>query len=101
MGLTRAQVFDIIDAERDYQDVNYNPEYILTSGITRFIRDKDVTSHLVMLDTYLRDAQDAWTKMKNGDSTAALQQLAKIATIAVRALERAGGSELLLEIGLR
>jgi hypothetical protein len=99
--LNREQVYELIETERGYQDKNYEPNRVLSSGVTREQRDKDVTSHLTLLDFYVRSAQDAWTTMKNGDSTLALQQIAKVAAIAVRALERSGGSEVLLEKGLR
>ena len=98
MALVRSDVFDIINKERDYQDANYNPEEVLSSGQKRGVRDLDVTPHLVMLDLYIRKAQEAWNV--KGDNKPALQQVAKIATIAVRALERAGKSEALKE-GLR
>lgn len=99
--MERELVYKIIDREREYQEANYNPNQVLSSGVTREIRDKDVTAHLTMLDTYLRKAQDSWTNLKKGDNTESLRNVAKIAAIAVRALERAGGSERLLEVGLR
>lgn len=100
MGLSKQEVFNIIDTERQYQDATYNPEQMLSSGVTRRTRDLDVTPGLVMLDTYVRKAQDAWTGQK-GSSLAAMQQIAKIAAIAVRILERAGGSDELIFKGLR
>lgn len=99
--LTRDQVVKIINTERDYQDLNYTPEQILSSGQSRRRRDLDVTPGLVLLDSYVRKAQDAWVDQKTGGSTLALQQVAKIAAIAVRILEHAGGSEILLTSGLR
>lgn len=99
MGLTRCNVFGIIDGERNYQDITYNPQETLTSGVTREQRDLDVTSHLVLLDTYISKAKDAW--LAKGDNRPALKQIAKIAAIAVRALERSGGAEALLTEGLR
>lgn len=97
--MTRGQVFDIINKEREYQDKTYNPQQVLTSGVTREQRDLDVTSHLVLLDQYVFKAKEAW--LVKGDNRPALKQIAKLAAIAVRALERAGGSEALLEEGLR
>lgn len=99
--LSQTEALEIIIAERLYQDKTYNPDKVLSSGLTRQQRDLDVTSHLTMLDTYLRKAQDAWTTTTNGESLPSLQQIAKIAAIALRALERAGGSEQLLVSGLR
>jgi hypothetical protein len=53
-----------------------------------------------MLSAYVRKAEDAWVNTK-GSNLPAIQQIAKIAAIAVRILERAGGSEDLLIKGLR
>lgn len=97
--MNRAQIYSIIDAEREFQDGTYNPNEKLTSGATRAERDRDVTSHLVLLDIYLNKAKNDWNV--KGDNRPALKQIAKIGAIAVRALERAGGSEALLTEGLR
>ena len=114
--LTKAQVSQIIETERKYQDETYNPNQLLISGQTRGERDLDVAPGLVLLDAYVRKAQDAWTNHKAAEfdeqsgtfvnisadgSFKALQQIAKIAAIACRILERAGGSEALLNNGLR
>src|SRR5215471_18409041 len=99
MALSRHQVYDLIDGERKYQDKEYSPDEYLSSGVTRGQRDLDVTGHIVMLDLYVNKAKEAWNK--KGDNRPALKQIAKIAAIATRALERAGGSEALLAEGLR
>jgi hypothetical protein len=91
--------FTLIETERQYQDRNYNPAETLTSGQTRLERDRDVTSHLVLLDLYVTKAKEAWNV--KGDNKPALKQIAKVAAIAIRALERAGGSDALLTEGLR
>jgi len=98
--LNRTAVYNIINAERNYQDTTYSPDELLSSGVTRGQRDLDVTPGLTLLDAYTRKAQDAWVNRK-GTDLPALQQIAKIAAIAVRILERAGGSEALLNEGLR
>ena len=85
--MNREQVFQVIDDERIYQDRTYNPKALLTSGQTREVRDLDVTPHLVLLDLYVQKAKIAWNA--KGDNVPALQEIAKIAAIAVRALERA------------
>ena len=99
--LKRADVYMLIEEERRYQDVRYDPEQVLSSGQTRRDRDLDVTSGLVLLDSYVRKAQDDWTNKASQSNIPAMQQVAKIAAIAVRILERAGGSEELLTRGLR
>lgn len=99
--LTRSDVYGIIDTERRYQDSMHNPHEILSSGQTRAQRDLDVTPGLVLLESYVQKAQTVWTDRGSIGSFMALQQIAKIAAIAVRILERAGGSEALLNEGLR
>jgi|SRR5688572_306036 len=98
--MTREQIFGIIEKEREYQDRNYSPDEALSGGVgpTRRERDRDVTSHLVLLDLYIQKAKEDWNV--KGDNRPALKQIAKIAAIAVRAMERAAGSDALLE-GLR
>ena len=98
--MERQDAFVVVSREREYQDKTYNPQQVLASGLTREQRDKDVMGHLVMLDTYVRKAQDAWTN-GNGSSFESLRQIAKIAAIAVRAIERCADSERLVTEGLR
>lgn len=98
--LTREQVFEIINTERNYQDTNYRPDEVVSSGLTRRMRDAEVSPGILMLEAYARKAGDAWVNTK-GTNLPALQQVAKIAAIAVRILERAGDSQALLESGLR
>ena len=96
--LTREQVFTLINYEREYQDRTYNPDERVSSGLTRAERDKEVSSGILMLEAYCRKASDAWVNTK-GSNVPALQQVAKIAAIAVRVLERAGDSQVLLDVG--
>lgn len=97
--LTREQAIALINTEREYQDTTYSPDQLKDSGLTRAQRDLDVTPHLVLLSGYVRKAEEAW--ITPGSNVPALQQIAKIAAIAIRALERCGNSEKLLEVGLR
>lgn len=99
--LTRQQVYELIDRERQHQDSTYDPNFILTSGLTRQQRDREVSPGILMLEGYARKATSAWIDTKNGNNLPALQEVAKIAAIAVRVLERSGGSEELLTKGLR
>ena len=87
--LKREQVLQIISSERDYQDSAWpsheaqgNTEHCLTS-----------------VQVYLRKAEDAWIT-EGYPETKTQQQLAKIAAIIVRLLERGHGTEELLK-GLR
>lgn len=98
--MTRQDIFEVINKEREFQDSTYRPDEKLSGGIgpTRRERDKDVTSHLVLLDLYVGKAKEAWNT--KGDNRPALQQIGKIAAIAVRAIERAAGGEAVLG-GLR
>lgn len=97
--LSSTDAIDLIIDERMYQDSTFVADEVLSSGITREVRDRDVTPHLVLLDQYVEKAKAAW--VPKGSNLAALQQIAKIAAIAMRALENCGGSEKLLEAGLR
>lgn len=98
--LTREEVFRLINFERAYQDKTYSPDEKTSTGLTRAQRDLEPAPGILMLEAYVRKATNAWVNTK-GDNTPALQQVAKIAAIAVRILERSGGSEKLLEVGLR
>lgn len=98
--LAREQVFEIINKERAYQDTTYQPDEMVSSGLTRRQRDAEVSPGILMLEAYARKASDAWVNTK-GTNVPALQQVAKLAAIAVRVLERAGDSQALLEKGLR
>lgn len=99
--MERANVYFLIDAERRYQDVTYDPNEFVDDNldITVGDLDKDPGRGILLLDAYVRKAQFAWAD-QNG-STPALQYVAKIAAIAVRILERAEGSDKLLTTGLR
>jgi len=100
MSMTREQVLIVVDRERDYQDQAYNGKEKTSSGQAREDRDLDVAPGMLMLDAYVTKAMLAWVDTK-GTQLPALQQVAKVAAIAVRILERAGGSEELLTKGLR
>jgi hypothetical protein len=80
--LTRAQVYALIDGERDYQD-SLGPDRREPVEVPH-----STGEYLVMLDTYLRKAKDAWTNTA-GDR-AALDQIRKIAGIAVHCMEDNG-----------
>lgn len=97
--LTRPEVFSIIDEEREFQDRNYDPDEVVSSGLTRRDRDKEVSVGIAMLTAYIARAQQTWISVK-GDNLPALQEVAKIASIAVRIMERAGESDRLKK-GLR
>jgi len=71
--LTRAEVYALIDGERDYQDREWPDD------------DHQVGAYLTMLQTYMNAAHDAWTYNKGDDD--ALDVIRKIAGIAVRAME--------------
>ena len=102
MGMTREQVFGLVDAERLYQDRAFNPELETSCGQTRRQRDLNPAPGVLMLEEYIEKARQAWIKPTlKADNIECLQNVAKVAAIAVRILERAGGSERLLRAGLR
>lgn len=78
--MDRKQVFELIDGEREYQD---------SLGLDRTDgRQHSVGEYLVMLEVYLRRAFDDWTN-NSGDS-AALDEIRKVAGIAVHCMEDYG-----------
>ena len=77
--MQRADVYKLIDGERDYQD-SLGPDRRLPSEVPHSVGD-----YLVMLDTYLRKAKNAWTYCPG--VTAALDQIRKIGAIAVHCME--------------
>ncbi len=97
--MTREQAIDIITTERNYQDTAYPETATVGSGVTRQQRDKEVVPHILLLEEYAAKARQAW--VSSGSNKQALQQIAKAAAIAMRALERVGNSEELLKDGLR
>lgn len=97
--MRKDQAFDIVYQERNYQDSFVPAGEVLPSGQTRAERDKGLTPHLVLLQVYTQKAMEAWTV--KGNDIQALKQVAKIAAIAVRALEKVGNSDVLLTEGLR
>lgn len=80
--MTRDDVYRLIDGERDYQD-SLGPDRREPSELPHSVGD-----YLVMLDTYLRKAKDGWTN--NPGVTPALEQIRKVAAIAVHCMEDHG-----------
>lgn len=83
--VSRQDVYAVIDGEREYQD-----QFIETDPSRH---DSSLPSHttgdyIVMLTTYIREAQDAWTR--NGGDEKALHSLRKIAAISVHCMEDHG-----------
>jgi len=85
--VSRKDVYEAIDSERDYQD---RLSADRTDG-----REHAVGEYLTMLRHYLNKADEAWT-MNAGD-LAALEQMRKIAGIAVRCMEDWGAPKRDLE----
>jgi hypothetical protein len=86
--LTRQQVFEIYDKERNYQDSLWPP----------YEGHKNSEHCLASVQCYLRKAEDAWIVSRH--EVATWQQLAKIAAIITRALEVGNETEELTK-GLR
>ena len=78
--ITRSLVYQVIKDERNYQD-RLGPDR--TDG-----SDHNSLDFLVMFDTYLRQAIDAWTMNPGTDE--ALNVVRKLAAIAVHCMERNG-----------
>lgn len=81
--MERAKVYELIDGERSYQDT-LPPSR--TNGAPRTVGD-----YLTMMATYFRRAQDDWTN--NSGDEQALDEIRKIAGIAVHCMEDHGAPE--------
>lgn len=81
---TRVDVYSAINSERNYQDsfVETDPSRCRPNP------DHSVGEYLIMLTTYVREAQESWTRVA-GDK-AALHSIRKIAGIAVHCMEDHG-----------
>jgi hypothetical protein len=77
------QVFLVMDGEREYQRkfITGNPER--SDGSKKYPED-----YLIMIETYLRKAVDAYTLEKG--NTPALHQIRKVTTLADRCLDEHG-----------
>ncbi len=82
--MTRQEVYELIDGEREYQDAQ------ITNG--RFEggsnQKHEVGAYITMLTHYVNKLQEAWT-MNHGDQ-AALDVMRKCAGIAVHCMEDHG-----------
>lgn len=84
MKTSREEVYKLIDGERFYQDqfIKTNPDRCDGGD------DHSVGDYIVMLTTYVREAQENWTR--NGGVEASLHSIRKIAGIAVNCMEDHG-----------
>jgi hypothetical protein len=87
MKATREEVYRAVDSERDYQD-SLGPD---RTELTSADRHRTVGEYLTMLATYLREAQDNWTRYA-GDAKA-LASIRKIAGISVHCMEDHGAPQ--------
>lgn len=99
--LSREEVYFLLNAERRYQDIQYDPNVELAPNITRGDFDLEPTPGIVLLDLYVQKAKSKWARQGVTGNLQSLQHVAKVAAIAIKILERATGSEKLLTTGLR
>lgn len=76
--MERAEVYEIIDTERDYQQIKWPDNY------------HEVGAYLTMLRTYLNEAEDNWWTRNSGDDIPVLNSIRKIAGISVACMEEHG-----------
>lgn len=84
---TRAEVYKAIDSERDYQDNFVLPDrkYYQTHTLGEFI---------LMLSQYADQARQKWTHHSDKDAVPpSLEEVRKIAGIAVRCMEQHGAPQ--------
>ncbi len=82
MKMTRTQVYELIDGERDYQD---NLPSSRTDGVDRTVGD-----YITMLQYYNQKLIEAWTM--NPGNEQALDVMRKVAGIAVHCMEDWGST---------
>ncbi|MCI0351536.1 MAG: hypothetical protein L0Z53_19100 [Acidobacteriales bacterium] len=82
--MTRAEVYKLIDGERDYQDANKG------NARSDLARSYSVAEWLNMIATYLRKAQDAWSGPHPEGIDLAKHNVRKIAALAVVCMEQNG-----------
>ena len=80
---TRERVYQAIDGERNYQE-----EHVPLDG-----RILSVGDEILLLESYLQKARDAWTTDFDNPELTALEMLRKVAGVAVRCLEHHGAPE--------
>lgn len=80
MNMKRDEVFDLVSAERDYQNSLSSAR---TDGSTKSVGD-----YITMLSYYVNKMQEAWTV--NAGNTPALDIMRKCAAIAVHCMEDHG-----------
>ncbi len=88
--MIRAEVYKLIDNERDYQD-RLGPDRTELPPT----HPREVGESLTMMATYFRRAQDGWTEQAGNE--AALDNIRKIAAIAVRCMEDHGAPERVIQ----
>lgn len=82
---SRSEVYAAIDSERNYQEsfIEKDPTRCDSS-----LPEHSVGDYLTMLTTYVRKSQDGWTL--NAGNSVALDEIRKIAAIAVHCMEDHG-----------
>src|SRR6185295_13046343 len=83
--MTRENVYKLIDGEREYQDSFIaDPKNDRSEGVNAY-KNRTVGEELILIDTYLRRAKDAWSDTPS--DTAALAIIRKISGLCVRCME--------------
>lgn len=84
MKTSREEVYKVIDGEREYQKNFIEPNPDRHQGEL----DHSVGDFIVMLTSYVREAQENWTR--HGGVEKSLNSIRKIAAIAVNCMEDHG-----------
>jgi hypothetical protein len=93
--MKREDIFEVINRERDYQDSLWPRDDHEAIGQYQWS-----APHLVLLEDYIAGARNKWRHSR--EESDVIREIAKIATIAVRALEEIKYPKFdLLEQGLR
>lgn len=81
---TRQEVYAAIDSERNYQDAQQG------NAVSDLPRTYSTAEWLNVIDTYVRKAQDAWSGPHPAGREEAINQVRKVAALAVIAMEQNG-----------
>ena len=92
--MKRSQVYELIDSERDYQDQQWPSRGIEEEGspVPSYMPSNELTigEFILLVEEYTTKARLAWTQEKRPELTA-LDNIRKIAGIAVNCMEQHGG----------
>lgn len=80
--ISRTEIFKILEEERDFQD-KMRPS-------THHEGNASIPAHLLLIQEYLHRAISSWTNYRGMAEVEALDELRKVAALAIRCMEQNG-----------